>query len=199
MNFQAVRLLSSALVIVTVVPALAQQATRPERAKQIVRERVGANPVNIDRNLSKLDDRTSGATIRASQLTGMNIKNSKGDSLGEIKDLVIDSSGRVRYAAVTYGGFAGFGSKLFAVPFEAFHVNQNPNDPNDTDDYVLTLDVTQEQLDGAEGFDNDHWPNFADQKFIQDLDRRYKINRGERGGIDVKVRTGQATERTRDR
>jgi len=129
--------------------------------------------------LGKLDDKTKGASIRASQLMGQNIKNSNGDSVGEIKDLVIDASGKVRYAAVTYGGFLGLGSKLFAVPYEAFRVNQNPNDPNDRDDYVLTLNVTKEQLDGAQGFDTDRWPDFADTKFTQELDRRYKIDRRE--------------------
>jgi len=135
----------------------------------------GAVQSAADQGLGKLDKKTMGATIRASQLIGTNLKNSKGDSVGEIKDLVIDGTGKVRYAAVTYGGFLGVGSKLFAVPFQAFRVSQNPNDPNDRGDYVLTLDVTKEQLSGAEGFDNDRWPNFADTKFTRDLYRRYKL------------------------
>ena len=130
--------------------------------------------------LSTLDAKTSGGTIRSSQLVGTNIKNSAGETVGEINDLVIDQSGKVRYAAVTYGGFLGVGSKMFAVPFEAFKVRQNPNDPNDRDDYVLTLDVTKEQLDGDQGFDSEHWPNFADTKFTQELDRRYNVNRSGR-------------------
>jgi sporulation protein YlmC with PRC-barrel domain len=89
------------------------------------------NNARNEKDLSKLDDRTRGATIRASQLQGMNIQNSNGDSVGEINDLVIDSSGKVRYVAVTYGGVLGVGSKMFAVPFEAFKVRQNPDDPND--------------------------------------------------------------------
>jgi len=127
------------------------------------------------RDLGKLDDRTRRGTIRASQLIGTNIQNDQDESVGEVKDLVIDANnGRVRYVAVTYGGFLGVGSKMFAVPFEAFHVRKK--DTND-DDYVLVLNVTKEQLDGAEGFDNDRWPNFADQKVTSELNRRYNVDR----------------------
>jgi hypothetical protein len=59
-------------------------------------------------------------------------------------------------------------------------VQQDPDDPDDADDYVLTLDVTKDQLDGDTGFDDDSWPDFADAKIAQDLDRRYKIDRRSR-------------------
>lgn len=129
--------------------------------------------------LAKLDDKTSGATVRASKLIGTNLKNSNDESVGEIKDLVLDAtSGKVRYVAVTYGGFLGLGSKLFAVPFEAFRVQQNTSALT-PGDYALTLDVNKDQLKGAQGFDNDHWPDFADTKITQDLDRRYNVDRNQ--------------------
>ena len=115
----------------------------------------------------------------------MNIENQRGDGVGEINDLVIDgNTGQVRYAAVTYGGFLGVGDKMFAVPFEAFKVRRQAGD---ADDYVLTLDVTQEQLEGAVGFDQESWPNFADRNLTSELDRRY--------GIDRRTRTGRSDSR----
>ncbi len=148
-------------------------------------------------NASALDTKTSGSNIRASQLVGMNIQNMEGKSVGEIQDLVIDAtSGKIRYAAVTYGGFLGIGDKLFAVPFAAFNCTTNPKNSNE---HVLMLDVTQKQLEGAVGFDQDHWPNFADEAFVRELDRRYNVKdrvvlpggRVEvdvnRGGVDVNV------------
>ena len=122
-----------------------------------------------------MDDKTTGADIRASQLIGMNIQNSQDEGVGEVNDIVLNArTGRVRYLAVTYGGFLGVGNKMFAVPFEAFKVRQ---DPNDKDSYVLMLDVTQKQLEGAQGFDEDHWPDFADRSFTSELDKRYGIDR----------------------
>ena len=129
------------------------------------------------RDLSRLDDKSPAGTIRASELMGTDIKNAKGEEIGEVKDLVIDTSGRVRYAAVKYGGILGVGSKYFAVPFAAFRVQRDPDDPNDTDDYELVLDINKGHLDGAQGFDRDHWPNFADTNFTQELDRRYNVGR----------------------
>lgn len=185
----------TAIVLVTAVVAVAQQATQNPN-----RNPVSSPPVtsdanqNVDANrnttinrsdendttaakpgITKLDDKTTGPTVRASQLIGANIKNSNDESVGENKDLVLDTSGKVRYAAVTYGGFLGINSKMFAVPFEAFHVRTNDSKLS-TSNYVLTLDVTKEQLQGDQGFDNDHWPDFADTKFTQDLARRYKVD-----------------------
>jgi sporulation protein YlmC with PRC-barrel domain len=169
-------------IILASSAAVAQQASPPKANQSGTNASTDANRnLGSKPGLGKLDDKTSGATVRVSQLMGANIKNSNGDGVGEIKDLVLDSSGKVRYAAVTYGGFLGVGSKLFAVPFEAFRVRQDPDDPNDRDDYVLTLDVTKEQLDGAQGFDNEKWPSFADTKMTQELDRRYNIERSQTG------------------
>ncbi|TWU16537.1 PRC-barrel domain-containing protein [Allorhodopirellula heiligendammensis] len=126
-------------------------------------------------NASRLDSKTRGSNIRASQLLGLNIQNPQGESLGEINDLVINATtGKIRYAAVTYGGFLGMGDKLFAVPFEAFKVQV---DPEDRDDYVMVLDVTQKQLDGQQGFDQDNWPNMGDRQWAMDLDKRYGVER----------------------
>jgi len=200
--------LVSAIVLIGTLAAIAQQASQSNQNAQ-------SNQANQN-NLGKLDDKTRSGTVRASQLIGANLQNSNGDSVGEINDLVLDQSGKVRYAAVTYGGFLGVGSKMFAVPFEAFKVrldsdlsssrtnnsgatatttttnrsgtdgtagvnrsgtNSANNNNTDSSDYVLTLDVTKEQLDGAQGFDSDHWPDFADTKFTQDLDRRYNVSR----------------------
>ncbi len=139
---------------------------------------------------SVLDDKTTGNLVRASQLIGMNLQNSQGKSVGEINDIVLDAkTGKVRYAAVTYGGFLGMGDKLFAVPFAALKVRQNPDDPADAGDYVMVLDVTQAQLKGAVGFDQDHWPNMADENFVRDLHKRYGVDVDvHRGGVDVDIK-----------
>jgi sporulation protein YlmC with PRC-barrel domain len=136
----------------------------------------------------QLDTKMRGSNVRASQLIGMSIQNPQGKNVGQINDLVVDTmTGKIRYAAVTYGGFLGIGNKMFAVPFEAFKTKV---DPNDNDETVLMLDVTQQQLEGSVGFDESSWPDFADVKFTTELDTRYKVNRDthERSGkVDVEV------------
>ena len=63
--------------------------------------------------------------------------------------------GRVSYVVVSSGGFLGIGDKLFAVPWEAVQV--------DGAEHALRFDVTKERLEEAPGFDQDNWPDFADQ------------------------------------
>ena len=123
---------------------------------------------------SKLDDKVSGSQVRVSQLMGMNIQNAKGENVGEISDVVVDTNtGKISYAAVTYGGIMGIGNKMHAVPFKAFKTKQ---DPDDKDETCLVLNVTQEQMEGETGFDEDNWPNSADQTFTSNMNKRYSVD-----------------------
>ncbi|MDZ4850240.1 MAG: PRC-barrel domain-containing protein [Pirellulaceae bacterium] len=120
--------------------------------------------------------------IRASHLIGMNIENQAGESLGEVNDLMLDSeTGKINYAAVTYGGFLGIGNKMFAVPYEAFHTKV---DPNNAKQNTLVLNVSESELKGAVGFDEQNWPNFADKDFVDDLHRRYHLRRDAHGNLE---------------
>jgi sporulation protein YlmC with PRC-barrel domain len=136
---------------------------------------------SASQNLHKLDSTTTGPGIRASKLMGMKIQNSQKVSVGQIKDIVVDPrSARIEYVAVTYGGFLGLGDKMFAVPMQAIKVQQ---DPDNRDRVVLVLDVTKEQMDGAQGFDESNWPNFSDEKFSGELNRRYRLE--DRRSVEV--------------
>ncbi|WP_182868551.1 PRC-barrel domain-containing protein [Rhodopirellula sp. JC639] len=152
------------IVALLVTPAIAQDANTKDRVQRKAQR---------GSSVGQLDQKTKGATVRASQLLGLNVYDAEGEGIAEIKDIVLDAnSGRVLYAAVTYGGIFGLGDKLFAVPFKAFHVKQERDNP---DDIYLTLNVTEKQLDGAQGFDQDNWPNFADENFVSELNQRYKV------------------------
>jgi sporulation protein YlmC with PRC-barrel domain len=106
--------------------------------------------------------------LSASTLTGDKVKNLKGESLGDLKDIMIDTAtGSIAYGVLSFGGVMGLGEKLFAVPWEALRV--------DGANKELVLDVDKERLKDAPGFDKDHWPNFADTTFVNEV-RRYYIH-----------------------
>lgn len=140
--------------------------------------------------VGQLDEATSGSNIRVSQLIGMGIQNQKGKSIGSVNDIVINAkSGKVRYAAVSYGGFMGLGDKLFAVPWQAFKYQKGEKEA----EHKLVLNATEQQLKSATGFDQDNWPNFADHSFTSQLDRHYGVEyQADRrsGGVNVKVGPG---------
>ena len=104
----------------------------------------------------------SNTPVKASSIIGTDVVNPKGDSLGNVKEVVIDPrTGKVAYAVVSFGGFLGRGEKLFAIPFSLFEYNVAKNE------YVL--DVSKERLDAAPGFDADHWPSMAEEKWNRDV------------------------------
>lgn len=109
----------------------------------------------------------SNSPVKASSVIGTSVVDTKDESLGDIKEIVIDpSSGRVAYAVVSFGGFLGLGEKLFAIPFSAFKYNEAENE------YVL--DVSKERLKAAPGFDADHWPKLAEEKWNRDVHTYYE-------------------------
>lgn len=100
--------------------------------------------------------------LSSSTLSGDAIKNPQGDSLGDLKDIMIDTeSGKVAYAVLSFGGILGMGDKLFAVPWEALVV--------DGENKCLILNVSKDRLKDAPGFDKDHWPNFAEPAFADQV------------------------------
>jgi sporulation protein YlmC with PRC-barrel domain len=106
------------------------------------------------------------SVLSASTITGDEVRNPKGEDLGSIKDLMIDlASGRVAYAVLSFGGFLGFGDKLFAVPFTALKL--------EPDEHKFVLDVDKQKLDRAHGFDKDNWPDMADRKWQTDVHKVY--------------------------
>jgi sporulation protein YlmC with PRC-barrel domain len=114
--------------------------------------------------------------FRLSQTIGMPVRNKNNENIGKIDDLVIDmKSGDVCYAALSFGGVAGIGSKLFAVPLQAMTFKFG--DPNKANDRAFIFDVNKDQLDKSPGFDSSHWPDVADKQWSAGIDKHYNINR----------------------
>ena len=93
--------------------------------------------------------------------------NSHGRELGgEIKDIMLDvPTGRVAYAVLSVGGVLGIGGKLFAIPWSAMQL--------DTAEKGFRLNIAKERLRAAPGFDKDHWPSMADQRWAEDVHAFY--------------------------
>ena len=104
--------------------------------------------------------------LSASTLIGAQVRNPQDESLGDLKDAMIDTaSGKIAYGVLSFGGVLGVGNKLFAVPWDSFRV--------DPEKERLVLDVSKDRLKDAPGFDADHWPNFADPNVAGEVDRHY--------------------------
>ena len=105
--------------------------------------------------------------MAADTLTGDEVRNGADEKLGEITDIMLDvPTGRVAYAVMSVGGVLGIGNKLFAIPWSAMQL--------DTDGKCFRLNVARERFDQAPGFDKDHWPSMADQRWAEDVHAFYE-------------------------
>src|SRR4051812_5414449 len=104
--------------------------------------------------------------MAADTLEGDKVKNRAGDDVGTIEHIMLDvPNGRVAYAVMSFGGFLGMGDKLFAIPWNALEL--------DTEDKCFILDVDSERLKEAPGFDKDHWPTMADERWATNIHTYY--------------------------
>lgn len=104
--------------------------------------------------------------VKASEVTGVEVKNLAGESLGKINEVVIDKAlGKVSYLVLNFGGIMSFGNKFFAIPWNMFTYNE------EADCFILNLD--KERLKDAPGFDKDNWPNFTSPNVSTSIDQFY--------------------------
>ncbi len=106
--------------------------------------------------------------MSASTLNGDDVKNAQGESLGHVKDIMLDTeNNRIAYYVLSFGGLFGVGDKLFAIPPEAMKLNAK--------DECFILNIDKDRLKKAQGFDQDRWPNMADPTFRSNLYQHYGI------------------------
>ena len=105
----------------------------------------------------------------AGTLIGDNVYNLEDQHIGDIKEIMLDMrTGKIAYAVMSYGGVFTVGEKLFAVPWAALTL--------DTVNKRFTLNLDKDRIEGAPGFDTDHWPNMADQHWSNQIHTYYMSN-----------------------
>lgn len=97
--------------------------------------------------------------LSASTMIGDDVRNPEGENLGKLEEIMLDvGEGCVAYAVLSFGGFLGIGDKLFAIPWQALELRP--------DEHAFVLDVDQETLKNAPGFDKDNWPRTPDREWL---------------------------------
>ena len=100
------------------------------------------------------------------KIAGSNIKNLQNQTIGTIKDLIVNpDTGRVRFAILSVGGFLGMGDTEVVAPWGAISLEKNK--PGDAPTYVI--DATKERLEKAPKFDSSKLTElYADSRPIFD-------------------------------
>jgi sporulation protein YlmC with PRC-barrel domain len=82
-----------------------------------------------------------------SKLRGLEVRNSAGENLGDINDIVLDNSGKATVAIVGVGGFLGLGEKNVGVPFQSLAFADTKDGKQ-----VARLDTTKDALKAAPAY-----------------------------------------------
>ena len=94
--------------------------------------------------------------FRIDKIIDSAVMNLDGKRIGTIDDLVIDiDTGNIMYAVLEFGGFMGFGDKLFAVPWHSLTAVPAEG--------IFIIDQSKAKLEKAPGFDKNHWPDVGDR------------------------------------
>ena len=137
-----------------------------------------------------------GTGVRSSTLVGLDVVNEKGESLGSVSDLVLNlQSGQIEYVATSFGGFLGIGDKMFAIPWKSLRFTHAKDNPNHQ---LLVLDLPQETLKNAPGFDQNNWPGTKDNEYWLKIDRFYKVDSKTGNKDDRNKNRDQSAEKNKD-
>lgn len=82
------------------------------------------------------------ATICASKVIGTNVKDQRGQKIGEVEDVVLDKqSNSIVFAIVSFGGFLGMAEKYHPIPWSSLAY--------DEEEKGYVVEYTKEQLQAA--------------------------------------------------
>ncbi len=119
------------------------------------------------------------ATYDTSKLIGLTVEARDGVKLGQIFDLVADSSGHLDFVIVSQPGFEEFPGRLVVLPFGTLTIAKG-----ETDTFRVIFDENKEKF-----YEGPDWSseNLADLKQAASVDRYYGIQ-------SSWTQTGKATE-----
>jgi len=87
-------------------------------------------------------------------LTGYRVRNTAGEDLGKLEELVLDEdTGRVLYGVLSTGGFLGLGNRLIGIPWKRLTIQP--------DQKGFMLNIDKETLEHAPSFDKENRPDMS--------------------------------------
>ncbi|MGQ0834763.1 MAG: PRC-barrel domain-containing protein [Gammaproteobacteria bacterium] len=102
---------------------------------------------------------------RASKLIGKNVETSTGDTIGEVKDLVIDQQGKITHVIISHGRLGS--TRLTAVPHETVKQMKRGD--------KIVFERTR--LENAPSFEESNYPNLASAGWSTAADRYWGRSR----------------------
>jgi sporulation protein YlmC with PRC-barrel domain len=102
---------------------------------------------------------------RVSKLIGKNVETSTGDTIGEVKDVVIDDKAKITHFIVSHGRLGS--TKLTAIPYETLKQSMRGD--------KIVLEKTR--LENAPSFEESNFPNLSSSTWSSSADRYWGRSR----------------------
>lgn len=116
--------------------------------------------------------RSGGSVMDASKVMGCRVENPQGENLGKIETLVFDlTEGRVLYSVLSFGGFLGFGDKLFPIPLTSLSFRTDKDGALER----CILNVDKETLKNAPGIERSELAEHTDREFLSRVYSHYGV------------------------
>lgn len=104
--------------------------------------------------------------IRASDVRGTDVYNTKGEHLGTVDDIVLSrQSGTALFAIMSFGGFLGINERYHPLPWRTLTYKVEMGG------YVVGM--TREELESAPSFDASREPDWNDDQYLGTLGGYY--------------------------
>lgn len=168
-------MLTTALVAVTSMGAIAQTSDQPMNAETETMQHGGMVPAFLvsdftGKNLHALDsEATRDLTTQRGAANDSTMGNPSmrwqsdsvfldqrdmWDNVGNIDDVVLTKDGELRGVLVDVGGFLGFGARTVLVDIDNLYFVADDSAPEDIDDFVVVATLSKEQLEALPEWDS---------------------------------------------
>lgn len=118
-----------------------------------------------------------------SKMVGMKVQMSSGESLGEVKEVLVDAKGDASYAIISHGGVMGVGAKRAAIPWANVQALVK-------DDKLI---MDRSQLEQAPVLSGNKTPDASDNTWSRDADAYWRTKVSKRADAPAPI---PAKERT---
>jgi hypothetical protein len=124
---------------------------RMQQNEQLAQQRADQQ----DRSLANPQDSAMDTldTLGTDEIVGKTVVNQDGEEIGEIDDVVVDTSSDMQLAVIDVGGFLGIGEKSVAVSFDQLQLSE---------DGRVRSDLTRETLEAQPEYDPAQFGEAAD-------------------------------------
>src|SRR5213595_1691941 len=132
---------------------------------------------------------TTTTYVQTSKIVGMKVKDSSGQEIGVVKDVVLDrNTGCMAYTVLSTGGTGTrvtTAGKTVAVPWTVYSTTSDPS--------VMSVRVERDRVYNAPVFDYAHIDEYSNSGYLNNIYSYYGVAPGTGGGVAVSGTTATGT------